>query len=310
MINDSIFIIDTNIVSEYNESYVLRFNREYSSNNLLFPNYNLDYDFNNIMKIDWVDKKNKIYVNRQFISDELYDKLMEKNDDKYDFEEVINYENINEYKYVLYEETLKSIENEVDLLRFNTILIKIKLNNKEELDTFYSEYINQDHVIYVELEDYSNIDIISETKEKVKLEECKKKINNLNEKVNHIFSQEIINNYLKNLLSRLSLKCVSEKLISKKVFNTNRNSNYLYNRIEIEDNKFDFNFQGKDFDIMIKDGENKINILVNEFVTNIFYNNKNIFNYRIVGLVNNNQSSNYLFIVRTICYIYIKIRIS
>ena len=70
-------------------------------------------------------------------------------------------------------------------------------------------------------------------------------------------------------------------------------------------NRFNFNFQGKDFDIMLKNGENKINILVNEFVTNIFYNNKNIFNYRIVGLVNNNQSSNYLFIVRNnMLYLY------
>ena len=56
---------------------------------------------------------------------------------------------------------------------------------------------------------------------------------------------------------------------------------------------------------MLKNGENKVNILINEFVTNIFYNNKNIFNYRIIGLVNNKQSSNYAFIVRNnMIYLY------
>ena len=284
----------------------MRFNREENSNNLILPSYNLDYNFDQIIKINWDDKKNKIYVNKNFVSDELYIKVIQENKKEiYEFEENINYENLNEYKYVLYEETINTIENEVDLLRFNSLIIKVKLENASELETFYSEYINTNHYIPIKCENYDNIENIENIFKNLSNEETRKKINSLNEQVIKILSDEVVTEYLKNLLSRLSLKCVSEQIISKKVFNTNVNNNYLYNRIVIDENRFNFNFQGKDFDIMLKNGENKINILVNEFVTNIFYNNKNIFNYRIVGLVNNNQSSNYLFIVRNnMLYLY------
>ena len=306
LINDSIFVIDTNKKSEYNENYVLRFNREENNNNLILPSYNLDYNFDEILKINWDDKKNKIYVNKNFISNKLYTNLIkENNKEVYEFEDNINYENLNEYKYILYEETINTIENEVDLLRFNSLMIKVKLENVNELETFYSEYLNTNHYISVSCESYDKIENIENTFKNLSIKESREKINSLNEQVSKILSDEIVTEYLKNLLSRLSIKCVPEQIISKKVFNTNTNNNYLYNRIDINENKFNFNFQGKDFDIMLKNGDNKINILINEFVTNIFYNNKNIFNYRIVGLVNNNQSSNYLFIVRNkMLYLY------
>ena len=49
---------------------------------------------------------------------------------------------------------------------------------------------------------------------------------------------------------------------------------------------------------MLNDKNNKINILVNEFSSNIFFNNNNIFNYRILDAVTNKQYSNYTFIIK------------
>ena len=40
------------------------------------------------------------------------------------------------------------------------------------------------------------------------------------------------------------------------------------------------------------------NILVNEFTTNIFYNNENIFNFRVPNLISNSSSSNYTMVIR------------
>ena len=132
-----------------------------------------------------------------------------------------------------------------------------------------------------------------------------KKIESLNSKLREILDENNLNNYIKNLLSRLSVKCESKQVITKRIFNTTINSNYLDNRIEVIDNKFSFSFQGKDFELLLNDKMNKINILINEFSTNIFFNSKNIFNYRINDLISSNKQNNYTFIIRNnIIYLY------
>ena len=57
----------------------------------------------------------------------------------------------------------------------------------------------------------------------------------------------------------------------------------------------------------MKDNNEKINLIVNEFTTNIFFNNNNIFNFRIPNLISNINSSNYTIIIRNNqLYIYKK----
>ena len=305
LINDTTFIVDANNNNVYDENYILRFNRNDNNNNLLIVNYNLDYNFDNIMNISWKDKKDKIYVNKNFVSDYLFDKLKNNKNDIYEFEESINYDNLNENKFVLYEETQGTIDYEIDILRINSLMIKINIENNETLETFYSEYINNDEdMINIKMDKY-DLDKIIEVKNNLLEEDCLKKITNKTEKINNILNKETVDNYMKNLLSRLSLKCITEKIVSNKVFITNRESSYLYNRIEVNDNRLDFNFQGKDYEIMLNGNNNKINLLVNEYVTNIFYNGNNIFNHRINDLVSDKQSSNYLIIVRNnMLYVY------
>ena len=122
-------------------------------------------------------KKNKIYVNKNFVSDELYIKVIQENKKEiYEFEENINYENLNEYKYVLYEETINTIENEVDLLRFNSLIIKVKLENASELETFYSEYINTNHYIPIKCENYDNIENIENIFKNLVMKKLEKKL--------------------------------------------------------------------------------------------------------------------------------------
>ena len=299
LINDTTFIIDTNNEIQSNENYVLRFNKSNDNNNLLLVNYNFDYDIN-IRNIDWHNKKDMIYINENFISKELYGKLKyELDKDNYFLSKEINHEELNEYKYVLFEETIDTIQYEVDLLRINTIMIKLD-DNKDKLQTFYSKYLNENnYFLKFEITNISEIyNNLNEFKKNINNVDCVKIIDNLLKIKSEIFSEEVIDNYMKNIISRLSLKCFTEQIVNNRIFITNKENSYIYNRIEFNDNKFDFYFQGKDFELMIKDKENKINILVNEFTTNIFYNGNNIFNFRIPNLVSNLFSSNYTFVIR------------
>ena len=300
LINDSTFIIDTSDEIKNSENFVLRFNRNIDDKNLLLVNYNLDYNLNNLQEISWEYKKNKIYVNNKYVSEDLYNKLkLDVKNDLYEFVEDDNIEKINEYKYVIYEKTNNNINYEVDLLRLNVILFNIVTENSNKSETYYSEYFNDNsELIKINIDNQNNIDNLI-SKNKLESINHASLLNNLKNKSEYVFGDKITEDYMKNLLSRLSLKCETKQIINNKIFITNKDNNYLYNRIDVEDNKFNFNFQGKDFDILLIDNnDNKINILINQFVTNIFYNGKNIFNYRIPSLVSNRVSSNFSFMIR------------
>ena len=298
LINDTTFIIDTCNKPSIDKNYILRFNKYRENKNLLLVDYNLDKELK-MKDIKWEDKKDRIYINEKYISQELYGKIkyiLKK--EEFDFNSNSDYEEINEYKYILYENTLETIDYEVDLLRLNTIMIKIDVNS-EKIETFYSNYFKEnEHYLSLKIDDLDNLDDLVEYKENINELDSFEIVNKLYDDSNYLFSSEIIYRYMKNVLSRLSLKCNTEQLISKRIFVTNKENNYLHNRLTHNDNIFEFHFQGKDFEIMIKDGDKKLNILANETVTNIYFNNNNIFNYRIPGLVSDKVSSNYTFIIR------------
>ena len=306
LINNCSFIIDTSNENKINENYVLRFNKIKNNQNSLLINYNFDYNFDYIKSEVWVNKENKIYVNKNFISNELWENIKLNNSEFYELEENINYEKLSNYKYVLYEENEETVNYELDILRLNNLILKVnenKLTNK--LEKFYSDYINEEDYETINLENYENMNEILEYKNKLNEIESINKVLKLKNKIEEVFTYDNIENYIKNLFSRLSLKCETSQIIKNKIFSSTLNSNYLENRIHHEDNKFEFSFQGKDFEIMLNDKNNKINILVNEFSSNIFFNNNNIFNYRILDIVSNNNYNTYSFLIRNrMLYLY------
>ena len=295
-INNTSFIIDTNDESIVNKDYVLRFNKIKDNENLIIPNYNLDYDIKN--NLEWENKNEKILLCKEFVNDETFNQLKKILDNNYyDIEDEICIDKIKEYRYVIYQKSIKTINHEIDILRSNVVMIKLKLKDIDNLETYYSDHYDEN--IHYYSVNYEELDELKDMNKNFNELESKDILKNLNEKNEYIFSTNLINKYLKNLLSRLSLKCNTEQIINKRIFTTNRTDKYIYNRLEHKDNIFDFNFQGKDFEIMIKNKEqNKLNILINQYVTNIFYENNSIFNHRIPNIVSNILSSNYTFVIR------------
>ena len=240
----------------------------------------------------------KILLCKEYVNDETYSYLKEILDTNYyDIVDEIYFDKIQEYRYVIYQESIKTINQEIDILRSNVIMIKLKLKDSGSLETYYSEYYNENKHYYTI--NYDNLEELKDMNKNFNTLDSKDMIKDLIEKNEYIFNRSLTSKYLKNLLSRLSLKCKTEQIISTRVFTTNRTDKYIFNRLEHKDNIFDFNFQGKDFEIMIKNKEgNKLNILVNQYVTNIFYENNSIFNHRIPNIVSNVLSSNYTFVIR------------
>ena len=307
LINDTTFIIDTSNKITIDKNYILRFNKYEESKNLLLINYNIDDGFK-MKSMKWEDKKDKIYINEKYVSKELYGKLKYSlNKEDFDFNNNSDYEEINEYKYILYEDTLETINYEINLLRLNTIIVKIDTDtDNEKIETFYSKYFKEnEHYLSFNIDNLDNLDKLIEYKTNINHLDSIEMVSKLSNSSKELFNSDIVDRYTKNILSRLSVKCETKQIISNRIFITNKENNYLYNRLNHNDNIFEFHFQGKDFEIKLKDNNNKINILLNETVTNIYYNNNNIFNFNISGIVSDRVSSKYTFAIRNkILYLY------
>ena len=300
LINDTTFIIDSDNKLKEDKNYVLRFNKVKNNNNSLLINYNLDYELE-LKNMNWEDKVNKVYVNARYLSKETYGKIKYVFDkDNFEFSDDSSYEKANEYKYVLFESTLETIDYKVDLLRMNSVLINMSYDNSQEIETYYSKFlVENENYLVKKINKYEELEKMNDYVKNLSNENSLMIINNNQNKIKDIFSEQVLDNYMKDILSKLSLKCFTDtKLMNRKIFVTNKENNYLYNRIVYKNNMFDFYFQGKDFEIMMKDNNEKINILVNEFTTNIFYNNENIFNFRVPNLISNLNSSNYTMVIR------------
>ena len=214
LINNVTFIIDTNNKIIENKNYVLRLNKYDENENILFlPNNNNI----NIKKINWKEKKDRVYINKKYISEDNYNKLKDiLNKEDFDFNENTNLEEINEYKYILYEENLETKNYELDILRLGTIIIKI---NENKIKTFYSDYIKlENNYIKYNINNNEEFEKLKEYKNKIKENTVLKIIENINNDLNILFNDEFYDNYLKNIFSRLSLKCESEQIINKRIY--------------------------------------------------------------------------------------------
>ena len=100
-------------------------------------------------------------------------------------------------------------------------------------------------------------------------------------------------------------KC-SEQKLEKKIFFTSSLGEYLYDRINSINNKFEFYFQGRSLDLELKSKDDIIEININKNFTNITFNKKNIFNFKIMNILNENKNMHYTFYIeKNILYVFL-----
>ena len=117
-------------------------------------------------------------------------------------------------------------------------------------------------------------------------------------KIKNILNKESILNNLKNEINNLSKKCNIDNILNTRIFLTNKEKEYLNDRLKIEDNALKFHFQGKDFNIECKDRDNTLNIVMNEFSSNLYFNKNNIFNFMTPKIIENSKSNYYTIEIR------------
>ena len=126
----------------------------------------MDYNFDYLKNKEWNDKSDKIYVNKKFISNELWENLRKSDLINYHFEEIIKYESLVNYKYVLYEENCETINHLLDILRLNNLLLKVNFEDIK-LESFYSEYINEEDYETINIDTYESIELIEKKRKEL-----------------------------------------------------------------------------------------------------------------------------------------------
>ena len=285
LINDVSFIIDTNNNEiENDKNYILRLNKEKDSKNILLTHY-LPL---NISQLEWDIKKDSIFVHKDYVPNEILEKL--KNN-KFEMKENNELEDLEKYKYVLFEKSKNNIDEIEKIIKSKAILILLNNNNSKETFLLNQLEKNKDYIEINENE-YENEDKILNKIQSIHGEQL---MYSLNEKINNLTNEDSLFGYLKDIMYKLSIKCEHKELINNRIFCGVKQINYLYDRLISENNCISFHFQGKDYDLELKDKENKINIIINEFSTNIYFNGNNIFNFLIPNLVSANQSNHFHF---------------
>ena len=285
LINDVSFIIDTNNNEiENDKNYILRLNKEKDSKNILLTHY-LPL---NISQLEWDIKKDSIFVHKDYVPNEILEKL--KNN-KFEMKENNELEDLEKYKYVLFEKSKNNIDEIEKIIKSKAILILLNNNNSKETFLLNQLEKNKDYIEINENE-YENEDKILNKIQSIHGEQL---MYSLNEKINNLTNEDSLFGYLKDIMYKLSIKCEHKELINNRIFCGVKQINYLYDRLISENNCISFHFQGKDYDLELKDKENKINIIINEFSTNIYFNGNNIFNFLIHNLVSANQSNHFHF---------------
>ena len=303
-------------------SFLLKFYKNEKENLNLFPSFNFNqwkeldngyynkfYDYMKNKQVEWNNKKdilfwsgyslNPIINNLKKEANMLINIKNNNNAKSYYLEE------LNTYKYLLcLDDNLYS--NRLSYLFLTKSCVIILKNNKIFNEEYYTKYfnVNEDYfeIIYNEKTTYKQIK--EKINEIMKKNDCEKVAQNAYNKAKYIFSSDNINEYIYNLILRLSLKCKSNEKLIKNIFFTSNLNDYLYDRIISEDNKVNFYFQGTKFDLELTNKENIIELFVNQTVTNIYFNRKNIFNFKLPNIVTQSKSNEYnVYIEKDILYV-------
>jgi len=271
--------------------------------------YNKFYDYMIDKQIEWNNKKDVLFwsgyslnpfINNLKKEPNMLINIRNNNNSKSYF-----LEELNTYKYLLcLDDNLYSYRlSYLFLTKSCVIILKNKKTFNEE---YYNKFfnVNEDYfeIIYNEKTTYKEI------KEKINIimknNDCEKVAQNAFNKAKIIFNRDNINEYIYNLILRLSSKCISNEKLIKNIFFTSNLNDYLYERIIPEDNKVNFYFQGNKFDLELTNKESIIELFVNQSVTNIYLNKKNIFNYKLPNIVTQAKSNEYnLYIEKDVLYV-------
>ena len=214
-------------------------------------------------------------------------------------------EELNTYKYLLcLDDNLYS--NRLSHLFLTKSCVIILKNNNIFNEEYYTKYfnVNEDYfeIIYDQKTTYKDIKI--KINEIMKNNNCETVAQNAYEKAKYIFNNDNINEYIYNLVLRLSTKCNSKEKLIKNIFHTSKLNEYLYDRILPEDNKLKFYFQGKNLELELTNKENIIEIFINQSASNIYFNKKNIFNVKLPNIISEKKSNEYdIFIEKDILYV-------
>ena len=295
----------------YQYPFILSFYKKKNEKHLLFPsftfqhwkelnngNYHQIYDYMINKEYPWENRKDKLFWSGYSLNPlvNLFQKessmeinIKNQNQSKsYFVEELIN------YKYLLcIDDNLYS--NRLNYMFLTKSCVIILKNEDTFNEEYYSKYFNVNED-YFEIT-YNNKTTYQQIKDKlnhiITNEDCKQVALNAYQKAKYIFHRDNINEYIYNLLLRLSVKCKSNESLSKNIFFTSSLNNFIYDRIIPNKNEISFYFRGTNFELEFIDKVNKIEFTVKPNVTNIFYNLKNIFNYRIPNIISSTRSIEY-----------------
>lgn len=311
---DNTFMIYTGDELEpqfYQYPFVLSFYKKKNDSHHLFPSFTFQhwkelnnghyrqiYDYMTNKEYPWENRKEKLFWSGYSLNPlvNLFQKepnmeinIKNQNQSKsYFVEELVN------YKYLLcIDDNLYSNRlNYMFLTKSCVIILKNEGTFNEE---YYHKYFNVNED-YFEI-NYNNKTTYQEIKDKInniiKTKDCKQVALNAYQKAKYIFHQDNVNEYIYNLLLRLSVKCKSSESLSKNIFFTSGLNDFVYDRIIPDKNEISFYFRGNNFELEFVDKINKIEFIIKPNVTNIFYNLKNIFNHRIPNIVSSSRSIEY-----------------
>jgi len=317
------FIIFTNDFIDNKEllkyPYLLTFCRNKSYNTNLFPNFNFNhwYEANiseyedmynkfNETAIEWNDKSELVFwsgANTNIIREKIY------YNSKYRPNYFINMTNVDNNKYLPLDEIKKhkyllnmdghSYGGRLNYLFLSqSCVIILKKDNKDlnYEEFFYSKFtpnIDYIEILYNENEDI-NI-ILQKIDDNINNLDCYKIAMNGYNKALQIFNINNIYDYIYDLMQYLSNKNIINDSLKTNISYLPPLKNYFSkNRINIDNNQINFDYQGKDLKLRI----NNLNITFIENKVIISYNSDVLFDRRITFLKNEIKHRNYKISVK------------
>ena len=313
--------IDNNILNKC--PFLFTFCKKYSYETQLFPNFNFNhwqeaginnYDSiynhftNNI--VEWENKENIIFWTGSIKTNIIRKKIHKASKDNKLFfinslesnkKNNIPITNINKYKYLL-NMNGNSYGGRLNYLFMSgSCVIILKNTDKEKVyeEYFYNYFIaGEDYIeiMYNDNED-GNI-IIDRILNTIKNIDAQQMANKCYTKAKEIFEMNNVYKYIHESLLKLSLKCNIEEKIENTTTYIPSLNRYLKNRINVNNNSINFNYQGSDINLILYSEmtnlDDKLELKINENNTRLFLNNNLIIDKFTPYILNTNKPHNYL----------------
>ena len=304
--------------------YLLTFCKKYNHNTTLFPNFNfnhwLEADIGNYediydnfinKQISWNDKKDIVFwsgANTNPIRKKMFDSskkypnfnlnILNKNDKRIPINDIINYKyliNMNGYSY--------SGRLNYLFLSGSCVIILKNENKENNYEEFYYKYFipNEDYLEIIYNDNENTDDIINRINKSISINNCEEIAKKSYEKAKKIFQINNVYEYIYNIVNELSLINKTENYLKKSICFSSSNI-FLNKRVSINNNSFNFNFTGKDFEINIKDikdtnNTNIINLKVTSNHTKIYFNEDLLFDKYTPLIINEKKNQHYEFLI-------------